>query len=195
MSQIDNFKAVTKMLNDFNKYFSYLHGKSTAVEIEMPEIAVLVWLRVYSELSPEERDRAQELVYEKCTFHPSPEQFRQLVKGTPEAEALKEWLRILEISRMASCDAIPAVEVLSHRARQALRIVGGLSGLGNCPEASLHKSVKEDFCKAWIQVGESTTVLGRQCVTEVSSVEASVVFAQSKSTPMIPVSSVIKTFS
>ncbi|NMG09775.1 hypothetical protein [Brasilonema sp. UFV-L1] len=139
---------VLEMLRSFNEYFSYLHGKSDAVALAMPTAAVAVWLEAYSDLNAEEREKAKAEVYRQCNFHPTPQQFKQLVKGTDEAEALTEWIYILDALRMSADDARARVEVLTPYARQALRAVGGLSGLGLCPEASLHKSIKEDFCRA-----------------------------------------------
>ena len=149
-------KAVRAMLKEFNSYFSYLHGKSDIVNPEMmPDAAIAVWARVYEEMSPDDRERAKAAVYERHSFHPTPEQFRQLVTGGEDGQALMEWINILDALRMSADDAQVKIKLLSPQARKALRVVGGLRGLGMCSEASLHKSVKEDFCRAWTAIKKS----------------------------------------
>ncbi|MBW4596998.1 MAG: hypothetical protein KME46_29905 [Brasilonema angustatum HA4187-MV1] len=153
---VEIVKAVTKMLSDFNKYFSYLHGKTNIVEIELPKEAIMVWVKIFEGLTREERQSAIEKVYEHYSYHPTPQQFRELVKESESADALSEWIVVLDALRMSADDARDRVECLSPHARRALQTVGGLSGIGMCPEAALHKSVKEDFCLAWKLIKNST---------------------------------------
>jgi hypothetical protein len=144
------------VLKQFNDYFAYLHGKSEAIDLLMPDAAVMVWLRVYSELTSEERRLAIEATYEKEKFHPTPEKFRELVRGTDDAEAINEWIVILDAIRMSLEDSLNRILCLSPIARQALRTVGGIYGLRECSEMSLHRSVKEDFCRAYKLIKHST---------------------------------------
>lgn len=157
MSRAKLVKEVKDMLKEFNSYFSYIHGKSDTVNLEMPDAAVMVWVRIYEQLTEEERDRAKQATYEKHRFHPTPEEFKQLVKGNDEAEAMNEWIIILDALRMGADDAKMRILCLTSHARKALRICGGLAGLGARPEHDLQFASK-DFCRAWRGFRDSATL-------------------------------------
>jgi hypothetical protein len=159
---------VKSILKDFSKYFSYLHGKTETVALNMPPAAIAVWVEVYRQMSPSERGEAIKNIYKEYNFHPTPAQFLEAVRPSKEEQALRDWVHVLDALRMGRDDQRVKVEALTEPGRYALRLVGGLSTLSSCPEYVLHSSIKRDYCQAWATVSSSQAVTHPEAVEELS---------------------------
>lgn len=158
----ETLKEVKAMLKDFNSYFSYMHGKSEAVDMAVPDAAIAVWAKVYESLTPDERKAAKERIYESHNFHPTPQQFKEAVRGTEDGEALGQWIIVLDALRMNSDDARVRIEFCNQYARRALKTVGGLGSLGQAYESALHSSIKNSFVSAYKHIKTAMEIVPEQ---------------------------------
>jgi hypothetical protein len=142
-------QEVTKMLEEFRRHFSYMQGKSIEPDLKMPTAALTVWVKIYEDLTPEERKVATLAVYEKHKFHPTPNEFKEAVRGSDDGEALENWIEILAMVRLNPQDACKRLYLLTPTGQRALTVVGGLRALGEANESTLHSSIRVSYCAAY----------------------------------------------
>jgi hypothetical protein len=149
-------EPIKELLGELTSYFSWLHGKSPD-EKEIPKVVMQVWKNeVFGVLDDDEIEIAKKKAIATLKWMPSPQEFTQLITGDEEAEALQEWLKILQALRLAPTDRPAIVDTLSGHAKLALQTLGGLSLLAEARVESLHSTLKNQFITAWKSFKKST---------------------------------------
>lgn len=112
---------------------------------ELGEFAKGVWYKHISQyLTTEQFQNAVEAAIIHKSFLPTPDELVQLVQGTDDQLAGKEWELCLVAAQRGSLEGID----VSDAAKQALRAIGGVSGLGYANEDRL-PWLKKDFLGEW----------------------------------------------
>jgi hypothetical protein len=121
-----------------------------------------VWYRHLSQLSDEQFELAVEAAIASKHYLPTPSELVELVQGNSAQIAAEEWEVCLKAAQRGTVDGF----MLSDTALQALRAIGGVSGLGMATSDRLPWLRKEfiEQWKAYHLVPSPAPVVGRLSV-------------------------------
>jgi hypothetical protein len=124
----------------FNALAEYYNRKAS------PPIAKAWYRAIGNQLTTEQFQDAFEQVVCSEEFMPTPKKFLELVKGSPESNALDEWEKCLAAAARGESSV---VSELSASGQFALRSIGGFKKLEMSDPVKDHHWLMKKFVEAW----------------------------------------------